>query len=380
MDLTFEALRAVVEGGEFALARISTTYEPAGGDGSRVMPPTFPTDRNDDSPYLLEERSRGGTVTKAVVLDQVPSQANRVEEALADAQRSGEVSLPLLRLTHRGQVEVVLTGLEMPHRAFDAYLRDSTLDNVKFDRTDLGKALQATSLADATALLQHDPGTLVFGGWNSHRKGRQAKFPRAYSSEVVGWNPVLGARKAGRMDPLNLTGTRSGEGDEWEYSAGGTKTVKGKLSEIGHGNIAPGKTHGGVSLSDATRFATLSVSALNRIRFGAASAEAQIAARTLLAAYALLGDRLAFGGAGLWLRSGCELVVREEKLAWVGRGAELEEFTLDRAGALALCEEARINAESIGLSFMLAPVDLEASAALGKAIDFSLTKAETTDG
>ena len=91
-----------------------------------------------------------------------------------------------------------IIGLSAPHRAFDAYWRDSLLDGVKFDRTDIGKALQAASLADATALLQYDPGTLVYGGWNSHRKGHQAKFPRLYSSELIGWDPVKDTMRVGR--------------------------------------------------------------------------------------------------------------------------------------------------------------------------------------
>jgi len=216
--LSLGSLQDKIRDPEFALARINATYQPGGGPGSRLFPPTFPTSRSDDSPYLMEERTCDGSSRRAVVLDQVPSQANRCEEALKTARQAGKIRLPLLRLTHDGAAKAVITGLDAPHRAFDAYWRDSLLDGEKFDRTPVGKALQATSLEDATALLQYDPATLVYGGWNSHRKGRQAKFPRFYSSEVVGWDPVVGTRKASRMDPLNLTGARNGDGDEWTYS------------------------------------------------------------------------------------------------------------------------------------------------------------------
>jgi CRISPR-associated protein Csb1 len=252
------------------------------------------------------------------------------------------------------------------------------LEGVKFDRTELGVSLQRASLADATALLRHDPGSLVYGSWNSHRKGRQAKFPRLYASEIVGWEPALGSRKAGRMDPVNLTGSRAGDGDDWSYSSTSEKTAKGKLSEIGHGNIAPNSAHGGVTITSASRFATLSLSALRRVRFGATASDGLEAARVLLAALALLGDRLAFGGAGVWLRSGCDLVVQEETLQWVGRGGVTETFQLSRADALTLFEDARAAAHEAGLELALEPVELTPSPALSKAIDFSLTKAEST--
>lgn len=377
-QLALEQLQQKVTGDEFALARIITTYQPGGGPGSRVFPPTFPTSRDDPSPYLLESRVRDGEQRRAVVLDQVASQANRVEEGLSHAWENGAVRLPMLRLTHDGAASVVITGLEAPHRAFDAYWRDSLLDGVKFDRTDLGKSIQASSMADATALLKYDPCTLTLGGWNSHRKGRQAKFPRVYASEIVGWDPVEGSRKAGRMDPLNLVGSRRGEGDEWDYSSSSDKTAKGKLSEIGHGNIAPNPAHGGVTITEATRFATLSITALNRIEFGSASTVAQASARVLLAALALVGDRLAFGGPGVWLRSGCELVVENESLEWIGRGGIVESFALSRDGAARLYNDALDAALEAGVQLELDPVDLKPSPALSKAIDFSLTKAEST--
>jgi len=101
---------------------------------------------------------------------------------------------------------VTLTSLEFPHRSADAYLRDSTVDGVPFDHSEVGRALQAADLTNASSLFAYDPGSLVFGAWNSHRKGRQAKIPRIYSSELVGWHPQSGSRMAGWMDPFNLVG------------------------------------------------------------------------------------------------------------------------------------------------------------------------------
>ncbi len=376
--LSLDSLLKKLLNPEWAAARITATYQPSGGPGSRVFPPTFPMGSGDESPYLLEERTRDGAIRKAVILDQIPSQANRCEEAIADAWYRDEVQMPMLRLVHQGAADFEIIGLSAPHRAFDAYWRDSLLDGVKFDRTDIGKALQAASLADATALLQYDPGTLVYGGWNSHRKGHQAKFPRLYSSELIGWDPVKGTRKAGRMDPANLTGSRSGAGDDWSYSMAAAKKADSKLSEIGHGNIAPNSAHGGVTITGATRSAVLSLSATRRIHFGSLAATAQNSARALLGAFGLLGDRLAFGNAGVWLRSGCDMVQESEVLEWVGRGDAVEQFTLSPQEALALYAEAVQTAKTAGVPLKLETVELTPSRALAEAIDFALTKAESS--
>lgn len=373
-----ELLSAVALGGPRAVLRIGATYQPVGGVGSKVFPPTYPTSAG-QQPYVLEERMAAGQPRRDVLLDSTPSQANRAEEALLRAHRADVVRIPLLQIEHAGEVPVTLTSLEFPHRYADAYLRDSLLDGVAFDRTDLGRSLLASSLQDASTLYAHDPGSLVYGAWNSHRKGRQQKFPRVYASEVIGWDPVVGARNAGRMDPLNLQGAqksaKSGEG--WEYAPVATKVKGEKLSEIGHGNVAPNAQHGGVTISSAQRVATVSLAGLDRIGFGSVSPEAARAARAVLAAYAILGDRLAFGGSSLWLRSGCELVVESERIEWVGRGGSVEELDLPVAVAVDLFGLAVEHAEKQGVGLMTATVTLTPSKELARAIDFSLTKASS---
>ena len=327
---------------------------------------------------MIEDRFVDGEQRKDVVLDAVPSQANRAEEALLRARREGRVQMPLMEIRHDGEAHVVLTSLEFPHRFADAYLRDSQLSGKPFDKSEMGQSMLAATLEDASALFEHDPGSLVFGAWNSHRKGRQQKFPRVYASEVVGWDPVTGLRNAGRLDPLNLVGAakRDGSGD-WEYAPAGEKVKGEKLSEIGHGHVAPNPQHGGVTISSATRMATVSLAGLDRIGFGGASREAAVAGRAALAAYALLADRLAFGGPSLWLRSGCELVLLEERLEWVGRGGVTEPFELSPQGAVELFALAVERAAKEGLPMSTETVELVPSPSLAKAIDFALTKAES---
>jgi CRISPR-associated protein Csb1 len=382
VDILYQELVSAVSlSGQRAVLRWVVTYQPVGGAGSKIFPPTYPT-AGDRPPYVMEERFFDGKPRADVLLDSTPSQANRAEEALLRAHRSGVVQVPLMVVEHSGEAPVALTSLEFPHRYADAYLRDSLLDGVVFDKTDLGRSLMAASLGDATAIYAHDPGSLVFGAWNSHRKGRQQKFPRVYASEVIGWDPVVGARSAGRLDPLNLQGAQKPvkAGDGWEYSPSATKTKGEKLSEIGHGHVAPNPQHGGVTISSAQRMATLSLAGLDRIGFGSVDAQTAVAARAVLAAYAILADRLAFGGPTLWLRSGCELVVDSERLEWVNRGGGTDPVDIPRDAAVELFNVARQHADKHGVGLSAETVRLTPSKALAAAIDFSLTKAAPEGG
>lgn len=374
-----ELRHALAGGGDRALIRLGGTYLPAGGQGSKVFPPTYPIDRG-GSPYVLETRVVDGQERFSVQLDSVPSQANRCEDELLRARDAGRISIPLIVVEHKGAVPTRLTSLGLPHRYADAYLRDSILDGTRFDKSAVGVEMLESDLSDARGLFRLDPGSLVFGAWNSHRKGRQAKFPRVYSSEIVGWDPRVGERRAGRMDPLNLTGAIKGTGVDWDFVPVGEKVKGSKLSEIGHGNIAPGAAHGGVTISGATRYGWLSLAALGRIGFGDVTQERQVAARVCLAAYALLADRLAFGGPSLWLRSGCELVAESDTSAWVSRGGTEEPLPIDRAVAMELFALAMQAAADAGMPMSTDTVTLTPNPALGKAIDFALTKAIAEEG
>lgn len=386
-----DLLSAVSLRGPRAVIRVTASYEPAGGPGSKVFPPTYPraadwrpsqaedrdTRRSEDSSYVMEARWVNGGRRETVLLDAEQSQANRAEEALLRARRTGVVQLPLLQIEHSGATSLVLTSLEVPHRYADAYLRDSTLGGVAFDKSALGRSLQAATPHDATAVYAHDPGSLVFGAWNSHRKGRREKFPRVYASVIVGWDPVVGARNAGRMDPLNLQGGRkpTADGESWDHTAVATKKKGERLSEIGHGNIPAKAQPGGVTISSAQRIATLSLAALDRIGFGTATPDAALAARAVLAAYALLADRLAFGGASLWLRSGCDLVQQSERMEWVNRGGGTDPVELCVDQAVELFTLASAHAMKHGLPLDTDVVTLAPTERLARAIDYSLTKA-----
>jgi len=119
MSLYDEILSAAGLETDRAAVRVTATYEPVGGPGSRVFPPTYPI----ESRYLMGERFVDGQRRGDVLLDGTASQGNRCEEALLRARRAGRVALPMLEIRHSGEAVLTLTSLQFPHRYADAYLR-----------------------------------------------------------------------------------------------------------------------------------------------------------------------------------------------------------------------------------------------------------------
>ncbi|MCK1817235.1 type I-U CRISPR-associated protein Cas7, partial [Streptomyces sp. XM4011] len=226
----------------------------------------------------------------------------------------------------------------------------------------------------------------VFGVWDSHRKRRvQVKVPRAYSSEMVGVAPLASVRGAGRVDPLNLTGETVQLTDDggWKSLDGekppkGTKTAKS--SALGHGMIPPSEGIGGVTVRSIQRSATVSMAQLASLRFGKVSPELEAAGRALVGALALLGDRLAFSAPVVRLRSGCDLVLAEERVEWVMRGRDGAVVTeplevTSAADAVELFRVAVRRAEVAGLEWPSEPFVVRPNDQLQKAIEKSFVLA-----
>ncbi|MUL41635.1 type I-U CRISPR-associated protein Cas7 [Streptomonospora sp. PA3] len=398
------------------LAGIATHARYRPPEGEKVFPPTFPLDGtnaptpalvgqrltdehgqrymvvreqqpheigrspDDKVQYLIEPRRIAGETREIVVLDQVPSQANRMEAALLAARDAGRIRLPLFELTMTASdgIPMRLTSLEFPHRFADAYLRDSLLDGVAFDRTPVGQRLRSATAHDVRPLFAYSPESLIFGAWDSHRKGRSLKVARSYSSSVIGMDPQVGQRRSGRMDPNNLSGAvKPGHnGTDWAFVASGEKKKGERLSEVGHGNIAPGVDHGGVVISQAQRSGWLSLAGLAQLRFGDAGAEAAHLARAALAALALAADRLAFDTVSLRLRSGCDLVRTEDEVA-LDAGTRREPLQVDAESAIAAFHELAERAGQAGIPMATDTVALAPNPALAQAIDYALSRADT---
>ncbi len=233
MKLDLQTLKDAV-GGTAAAFRCVTDYQPAGGPGDKVFPPTY-----EGGKYATERRfdPKAGKSRDCVLLDSVQSQANRMELALLEAHRAGKVSLPLLitRFDQEGLLKKpIITSLEAPHRIADAIFRDSLLNDVKFPNSEKGSLLHVADIRNATGLFGICPTALVFGLWDSTgpRGGLGAKFQRALVSEIVGYDAVPGIKTASRIDPLGIERRagpvyRTADGD-WTLDPAKAEREKGK--------------------------------------------------------------------------------------------------------------------------------------------------------
>lgn len=374
-----------------AAIRVAASYEPVGGPHDKVSPPTYLLGDETALPYLFETRwNEQWEHERTVLLDSRQAQANRCEEALLVEIDGDRLPVPHLELrtTAHGR-PLRISSLQAPHRSRDAYFRDATDERgTRFDETAAGGQLKGVTPDDAYALYRYSPTDLVYGVWDSHRKLRLApRFPRVYTSEIVGHAALDGRRAAGRYD-LIVSGERKvSPTDDGSFEVGdGTKGTK--LSELGHGSIPPSTTikrgrgrvlaPGGVTVRSITRTASLGFTGLARISLGAQMTGAsQRAARATLAALALLGDRLAFAGPGLFLRSGCELVLTHEQLEWVGRSKEPEPLGLNLAAARSLAEHAITEAARAGAEWEASPITLRPNDDLQQVIEESFFKVPT---
>ena len=93
MALALEQLWECVKSG--AALRCRSVLQPAGGEGTKVFPPTYA-----GAVYAAEKRRLPGysDPVDCVLIDSVQSQANRLEEALQQVIESGRMTLPLVEV------------------------------------------------------------------------------------------------------------------------------------------------------------------------------------------------------------------------------------------------------------------------------------------
>lgn len=352
--------------GHAAAFRCVTEYQPAGGPGDKVFPPTY-----EGGKYAVETRVIEGKSEQCVLLDSVQSQANRMELALLDALRAKRIALPLL-VTRFDAAALLkkfsVTSLEAPHRAADALFRDSLLDGVIFRKSNKGKVLDTADIRNATGLFSLNPTALVHGLWDSTgpRGGLGAKFQRAIVSEMIGIGAQDGVKTSSRIDPaqimlgagpLHQRKSKNGAAPDWTLDTNlGPKLGKdGKPSEANHGNVTPSITVGGFTIIRGLQTTVLSLTALRRLRFplnGAPDSDPNVdaAARTVLAALGLLAAALTRDESAD-LRSRCHLVA-QHKPVWElldAPGVDPKHYELTGDDAVSLFNAALKEAKSVGL-------------------------------
>lgn len=347
--------------------RIDSELESIAGPGGPVKPAVYEGGR-----YQEDQRWASPSDTEAtpvIVIDNVPSQANRLEDALRRDLASDRI--PELFIDFSGipslpaHLPSRISSLQFPHRNADAYLRDSQLKGVDFERTTLGQSIQSATPEACGPLMAWFPQALLYGFWNSHlgKKRHNTKHARAWVSEIVGWRPAARDTRVFGLkgDPLNLNTDQaltSNPDDRlhWEIGTAKRGEIAGgkrdKLSEIGHGQVpfmGDQAAAAAVSFARVSQRATLSLAQLRRVGLGADhSAEADAASRALLITLGLHAHVLAFGR-GFALRSGAELRPVKTTTTWLSPHGDTEFELGDSARTHHLLSEAFLHAKSVGV-------------------------------
>jgi len=396
--LTYKHIRDAV-GGQAAAFRCVAEFEPVGGKGDKVFPPTY-----EGGKYATEDRVINGTTVPCVLLDSVQSQANRMEQALLDAWERKKISLPVVTVDFTDcdlPKPLRITSLEAPHRIADALLRDSMLDGTVFRKSEVGRKLDNVSSRQATALFEICPTTLILGMWDSTgpRGGLGVKVARAIVSEIVGHGVEAGVKTSSRIDTAQImlgAGSlyRAKEGDiTWtldEKSAARDKKgplkvgKEGKPSEANHSNITPSIARGGVTIQRAVQITVLSLPALRRLRFPLAGEQisrpdVDEPARTALAALGLCAAVLS-QAQGCDLRSRCQLHPTGP-FVWnlLDKPGDVpRQFSLSPEQSVALFDEALKQAQKVGLPWMEKELVLKPSPQLAALVRRSQELAAST--
>jgi len=361
-----------------------------------------------------------------VLIDSVQSQANRLEEALEAAALRGEIELPRIVVDFAGagfNSIGAISDLVAPHRIFDAILRDSELNGTAFRESKIGESLRLATPADASAILNVSPASLLFGAWNSTGEGGGlgAKFARAIVSEIVGvgvaveqdWRVIrrgaeeylvavnhknAGRRTGSRIDPLGSSKSvpiyeRADNPDDWTLepneAAGGPSKPKpfqrkkdkaggtaGTAATINHGNIPPSIDQLGITCDYAEQTSVVTLAGLRRLSFsGRSNPERDAAGRAYIAALGLLalieGDRNGYA-----LRSRCDLVCDgDAPIELVGFDGSTEAVHLSANAAIELYGEALSAARKAGFELAGEPIALKPSVKLVELVRKSQEKA-----
>lgn len=371
--------------------RRNLKLQPAGGNGSYVAPPTYIGD-NDKTIHVFEKRRIGGSDINCVLLDSVQSQANRFEEALLKAIRFEKVSIPYAYVDFKStDVKDIgeLSSLDVPHRIFDAIIRDTMIDEKDFLETSIGKEINIATPSNAEALFQYSPTTLIFGGWNSTGLlgGSGPRFQRCIISEIIGVNtPELEAsskKPTSKLDPLRIEKVdifRSGD-KKYEWSIDNSDNArKIKPSVVNHGNIAPAILDQGATIDYALQTIVITLAGLRRLSFpysdGNINEERDVAAHAVLTAlmlYAVIKQ----DKEGYSLRSRCDLIPEPERLhtfEFIQNNGTVDEKDITPDDAKSLLDESVKNAKKYQLPWKENPIILTPQDKLIKLIKKSREK------
>ncbi len=275
-----------------------------------LYPPTY-MDGTYNSKHVISRPDQSG-ISSHVLIDSVQSEARRISQYYPELEGMPDIYVTIGEQTYSATADLA-------HRAYDALLRDSLLDDTPWTQTEVGEQLANAAIRNATALYQHVPATLLFGGWDSHTgKSSPFRIARSITSEIWASNGEVMSRLATKGSPVMVKKDEQiylNEDHLLQTGQAPKGTKQQRPSEVGLGSVPSEAEPKGI-IVDADSImlnGSLSLTRLNRYRFpinGNNSPEVDKAARNVIACAGLcmLTKHLE---SGLDLRSGCDLEMIE---------------------------------------------------------------------
>lgn len=292
---------------------------------SIIFPPTYANPREGDPPvynidhfgetaslarrfekfkkthaFMSSDRVEEGKLASVCVIDSIPSQANRIEPALArlvDDEGKPVKLVPTVKVKAKIDNEVIDLDLlvDAGHRVADAMLRHTSIAD------EVSAAILARKKRnnpDSTPLAKLAPTSLVFGMWDSQASG--VKIPRLINSIIRAYD-VREYRRSSQFNPA------------MDFEAAGVTTEKGdvRLSEVGMDGAPSTFQLGGIeAMGGICREASLNLCTLRDIE--STSTEQTLTLQRYILGLCLVAMTY-LDGKVLNLRQGCQLVAVPEK-------------------------------------------------------------------
>lgn len=294
---------AILNGGAGSLL-VRVELEPASGLDGIIAPAKYAGANN--ATYVYEKRYLGEEKPQKVVLiDSKGSFANRVEETITEARRTGEgllASMPHIVVKYDDESgSKTYCDSQLPHRGFDGHIRVGVHDGKSTSEAKEYIDARNSTLENLLPLFELSPVTVLFGGWDSTRSKNQLRIPSVLTGEMYGVladqsddDPAI-HRAGARIDPVGASVSVAKKadrekivGDSIDLSEN-TKNKfigSGKGSIIGLGAIPPSADKGaldGVSVRGIVSSRVLSFTMLRTFHFGK-GVEGDAAIRALIAA------------------------------------------------------------------------------------------------
>ena len=356
--MTFlDELRAAYDDRSTVALAIEHDLEPIDGAHAPVAPPTYASEDNSSKEPVLpvspdtplpepnvdgwlsgvRRDGAGGAVTApSVVLDSVAAQSGRAEAALWEL-REELGGLPAFVVTSPEDADryasgVVLSSWQAAHRHVDAWFKyaaeQSGAGPLWAEESPVQSLLaRINTTSDAREAFAYAPNSMMYGFWLSYGAAQLHRQPRVYRSEIVGYGAHEHRAGTTKSDPVPASRdsvlSRSAVGLTAKNTSSKKQADLVKPSELGFGLMPQPVRARQFSCERIAARASVSLSALRRMRYGseAGERERRRAGSVALMVLALAGDVL--GRQDTLLRSGCDLMPVASRWGWrvAGRSA-----------------------------------------------------------